>query len=42
MRYDNPYVQAPRFSDRLEISCGQESLVLDFAGHRRIIGPAGD
>jgi hypothetical protein len=37
MRYDNPYVQAPRFTDRLEINCRGESLILDFANQRRIV-----
>ncbi len=37
MRYDNIYVRAPRFAERLEINCGGESLVLDFASHERIV-----
>jgi hypothetical protein len=38
MRYHNPYVKAHRFSDRLEINCGGQFLILDFANHERIMG----
>jgi hypothetical protein len=37
MRYDNPFVKAERFSQRIEIHAGGDSLVLDFEkGERNI------
>jgi len=36
MRYDNPYVKAERYSEKLEITCQGETLILDFKNHKRI------
>lgn len=39
MRYDNPYVQAPRFSDAISIRCGGHFLALDLVNHQRVLAP---
>ncbi len=39
MRYDNPYLQAPRLATALSITCRSHSLTLDFPARRRVISP---
>jgi len=37
IRYDNPYVRAQRYSERLEITSGANTLILNFKNGERII-----
>jgi hypothetical protein len=36
LRYDNPFIQTPRYSEKLEVSCGSSSLLLALDSRVRI------
>jgi hypothetical protein len=37
LRYDNPFVRAPRFAPRMEVQAGGSRLILDFERSQRVV-----